>query len=72
MFARRDLDHDVLSAYQRHCRNLKKASVDPKPTDSRPPRTLKFGTEEHGTDSKRSVPVKVRDLVFSRPLITHC
>lgn len=54
MFARKDLERDVLSAYQRYSRNLKKASVGS--IDPQHPRTI--STEAVATPS--SVHSKVR------------
>lgn len=61
MFARKDLEHDVLSAYQQHRRNLKKASSDAsKSDDPHQPRTLPGDTAAQAGDAEGGVPTKVR------------
>lgn len=59
MFARKDLERDVLSAYQRHRRNLKKASADSKSDDSKQPRMVQIDTAADGGGGEGSGSVKV-------------
>lgn len=54
MFARKDLERDVLSAYQRHSRNLKKASAGS--TEPQQPRTVSI----EAVDTPSSAQSKVR------------
>lgn len=60
MFARKDLERDVLSAYQRHRRNLKKASADSKSDDSKQPRMVQIDAAEDAEGGEGSGSVKVR------------
>lgn len=59
MFARKDLEHDVLSAYQRHRRNLKKATADSNSEDSKQPRTVQIDTAEDAGVGEGSGSIKV-------------
>lgn len=62
MFARKDLEHDVLSAYQRHRRNLKKATTELNSEDSKQPRTVQIETAEDAGVDEGSGSVKVGAL----------
>lgn len=71
MFARKDIEHDVLSEYQRRRRNLKKASAESKPSRSQQPRTLHVDTGEHAAYAEGSVPTKVKRFAILKLSIIH-